>query len=109
MPEFGSPFSGLANDRKLTDKELVRAIRFMVAAEYEAVQLYMQLAESTDNKLAVEVLKDIADEERVHAGEFLRLLSKLAPDEEKFYTVGAKEVEDKIEKIKNEVPGKPLK
>lgn len=43
---------------------------FMVAAEYEAIQLYMQLAESTDNKLAVEVLKDIADEERVHAGEF---------------------------------------
>ena len=49
MPEFGSPFSGLANERKLTQKELIRAIRFMVAAEYEAVQLYMQLAESTDN------------------------------------------------------------
>jgi hypothetical protein len=26
----------------------------MVAAEYEATQLYMQLAESTDNKLAVD-------------------------------------------------------
>jgi hypothetical protein len=39
MPEIGSPFSGLTNDRKLTDTELVRAIRFMVAAEYEAVQL----------------------------------------------------------------------
>ena len=60
MPEFGSPFSGLANDRKLTDAELIRAIRFMVAAEYEAVQLYTQLAESTDDKLAREVLKDIA-------------------------------------------------
>jgi len=36
----------------------------MVAGEYEATQMYMQLAESTDNKLAVEVLKDIADEER---------------------------------------------
>jgi hypothetical protein len=23
MPEFGSPFSGLANDRKLTDEELI--------------------------------------------------------------------------------------
>jgi len=94
MPEFGSPFSGLANDRKLTDAELIRAIRFMVAAEYEAIQLYMQLAESTDNKLAVEVLKDIADEERVHAGEFLRLLRELAPDEEKFYAEGAEEVEE---------------
>ena len=100
MPEFGSPFSGLASDRKLTDEELIRAIRFMIAAEYEAIQLYMQLAESTDNKLAIEVLKDIADEERVHAGEFLRLLHALSPDEEKFYTEGAKEVEEEIEKIK---------
>ncbi|OHC79273.1 MAG: rubrerythrin [Rhodoferax sp. RIFCSPLOWO2_12_FULL_60_11] len=100
MPDFGSPFSGLANDRKLTDEELIRAIRFMVAAEYEAVQLYTQLAESTDNQLAVTVLKEIADEERVHAGEFLRLLHELAPDETKFYAKGAKEVEEEIKKMK---------
>lgn len=101
MPEFRSPFAGLANDRKLTDAELVRAIRFMIAAEYEATQLYTQLAESTDNKLAVQVLTEIADEELVHAGEFLRLLHQLAPDEEKFYVKGAKEVEEKIKKIKS--------
>ncbi len=100
MPEFGSPFSGLACDRKLSREELIRAIRFMVAAEYEAVQLYMQLAESTDHKLAIEVLKDIADEERVHAGEFLRLLKELAPDEDKFYVEGAGEVEEMMEKLK---------
>ena len=96
MPDFGNPFAGLEYDRKLTDEELVRAIRFMVAAEYEAVQLYMQLAESIDNELARAVLKDIADEERVHAGEFLRLLTELAPDEAKFYDEGAEEVEDII-------------
>ncbi len=100
MPDFGQPFSGLKKDRKLTHEELVRAIRFMVAAEYEAIQLYMQLAESTDNELAIDVLKDIADEERVHAGEFLRLLKELAPDEEKFYAEGAEEVEEEIEKRK---------
>ncbi len=100
MATFGSPFSGLANDRKLTDSELIRAIRFMVAAEYEATQLYMQLAESTDNKLAKEVLKDIADEELVHVGEFLRLLYELSPNEEKLYAEGAKEVETEIKKMK---------
>jgi len=100
MPEFGSPFAGQASDRKLTKEELVRAIRFMVAAEYEAIQLYMQLAESTDDKLAIEVLRDIADEERVHAGEFLRLLRELAPDEEKFYAEGAREVDDEIDKTR---------
>ena len=100
MPEFASPFSGLAADRKLTPEELIRAIRYLVAAEYEAVQLYMQLAESTDNALAKDVLVDIADEERVHAGEFLRLLKELAPDEERMYSEGAKEVEEMIEKLK---------
>jgi len=99
MPDFGTAFSGLANDRNLTHEELVRAIRFMVAAEYEAIQLYMQLAESTNNQLAAEVLKDIADEERVHAGEFLRLLYELEPDEEKFYAEGAAEVEEEIKKL----------
>ena len=102
MPDFGQPFSGMKKDRKLTEGELVRSIRFMVAAEYEAIQLYMQLAESTDNELAIEVLKDIADEERVHAGEFLRLLKELAPDEEKFYAEGAEEVEEEIESLKKE-------
>lgn len=106
MPEFGSPFSGVANERKLTDQELIRAIRFMIAAEYEAIQLYMQLAESTDNRLARAVLRDIADEERVHAGEFLRLLRELDPDEETFYAQGAKEVEAEIGKMKQGVAGK---
>ena len=96
MPEFANPFSGLKNDRKLTKEELIRAIRYMVSAEYEAIQLYMQLAESTDNELAQKVLKDIADEERVHAGEFLRLLHELSPDEQKFYDEGKEEVEEEF-------------
>ncbi len=100
MPEFGNSFSGLKNDRKLTNDELVRAIRMMIAAEYEAIQLYAQLAESTDNELAKAVLLDIADEEKVHAGEFLRLLHELAPDEEEFYKEGYEEVEEEIEKFK---------
>jgi rubrerythrin len=99
MPDFGSPFSGMANDRKLTKEELIRAIRFLIAAEYEAVQMYTQLAESIDDKLAIAVLKDIADEEIVHAGEFLRLLQELTPDEEKYYVEGAGEVEEVIEKL----------
>jgi len=99
MPTFGSPFSGLAEGKKLTHSELVRAIRFMVASEYEATQLYMQLAESTDHPLAIGVLTEIANEELVHAGEFLRLLHELAPDEARLYEEGAKEVEEKMKKM----------
>jgi rubrerythrin len=94
MPEFGNAFSGLAAERKLTHPELVRAIRMMIAAEYEAVQLYMQLAESIDNELAKTVLKDVADEEIVHAGEFLTLLKALEPSEAGFYAEGAEEVQE---------------
>ncbi len=99
MPEFSTPFSVLKNDRMLTRDELVRAIRFMIAAEYEAIQLYQQTAESTDNALAREVLLDIADEEKEHAGEFLRLLRELEPEEEEFYKEGYEEVEEMIAKV----------
>lgn len=102
MPEFSAPFSGLANNKKLNHAELIRAIRFMIAAEYEATQLYMQLAESTENKLAIKVLKEIADEELVHAGEFLRLLRELAPEEEGLYAKGEKEVKEIMKKMKKE-------
>jgi len=94
MPEFTNVFSGLNLDRKVTHNELIRAMRFNIAAEYEAVQLYMQLAESTDNKLAKKVLIDVANEEREHAGEFLRVLKELSPEEFEFYKNGEKEVEE---------------
>jgi len=100
MPEFTNPYAGLNAPRKLTKDELIRAIRFDVAAEYEAVQLYQQLADSTDDKIAQAVLRDVADEEVVHAGEFLRLLKHLSPDEEKLYEEGYKEVEDMMKKLK---------
>lgn len=100
MPEFSNPFTVLKSDKKLTHEEPVRAIRFMIAAEYEAIQLYQQTAESTDNELAMEVLIDIANEEKEHAGEFLRLLRELDPEEEKFYKEGYEEVEEMISKLK---------
>jgi len=99
MPEFAHPFSGMNSDRKLTTEEMARAIRYSISAEYEAIQLYMQLAESTDNELAREVLIDVANEEKVHAGEFLRLLKELAPDEEKFYQDGYEEVGEIMKKM----------
>lgn len=108
MPGFRSPFSGLAKDKRLTDAELIGAIRFMVAAEYEATQLYMQLAKSTENKLAIKILKDKADHECLHAGAFLGLLYELAPDEDMLYTKGVKEVETEIKRMKQRLPKKTI-
>jgi rubrerythrin len=99
MPEFAHPFGGNALDRKVTHEELIRAIRYSIAAEYEAIQLYMQLAESTDNQKAKTVLVDVANEEREHVGEFMRLLMELDPQEEKFYQEGREEVEELFKKL----------
>ena len=83
----------MAARRKLTHSELVRSIRFMIAAEFEAIQLYEQLAESTDNELARKVLLDITTEEKEHVGEFRHLLMLIAPGDEPDYEEGVHEAE----------------
>jgi uncharacterized protein len=94
MAEFANPFSGKVPGRKLTDEELIRAIRLNLAAEHEAVHLYMAHAQATDHPLARKVLIDIANEERVHAGEFQRLLEILTGDEDRWLAEGRREVDE---------------
>jgi uncharacterized protein len=94
MPEFVNPFTGVVPERRLTESELLRALRLNIAAELEAVHLYMAHADATDNELAKKVLIDVANEERVHAGEFQRLINILAKDEEAFLAEGAEEVNE---------------
>ena len=99
MPEFATPFVAMNAARKLTKDELVRTIRYNIAAEFEAIQLYMQLHDSIDDALAKKVLLDIANEEKEHAGEFMRLLRYLSPDEENFYKEGEEEVEEMMKEL----------
>ena len=77
MPEFSMPFAGKKSDRKLTKEELIRAIRFMIASEYEAVQIYMQAAESTDNEKAAgigaEHMYDVISDKILKAGNIISL------------------------------------
>ena len=99
MANFGTPFAGLASSKKLSKNELVRAIRFSIAAEYEAIQLYTQLADSIEDKIAIKVLMDVAKEEKVHAGEFLRLLKEIDSEEFVHYQEGTKEVEAMLKSL----------
>jgi rubrerythrin len=104
MPEFVNPFSGKIPDRPLTHEELIRAIRLDLAAEHEAVHTYLSHADATENPLAKAVLIDIANEERVHAGEFDRLISILTGDEDEYLSKGAREVDVMAAKIGQTVP-----
>lgn len=99
MPNFTNPFSQTIPDRKLTFPELIRAIRMNMAAELDAASLYEAHAEATDNPLAKKVFIDIANEERVHVGEFLELLKILLPDEEGWLNNGFDEVREMAEEV----------
>ena len=99
MADFINPYSGATLGRKMNLRELTRAIRLSLTAEQEAVHLYEALADASDNELAKAVLQEIANEERVHAGEFLRLLKILLPDEEALLEEGASEVDEKAEQL----------
>ena len=99
MPDFTKPFSGNVPSRMMTHEELVRAMRLNVAAEEEATFLYMAHAEATDNPLAKKVLIDIANEERVHVGEFNRLIQILTGDEDKWLADGAAEVDEMAQEL----------
>jgi rubrerythrin len=53
------------------DKEILRAA---IIAELDAVNLYEQMANLTDNKHIKTILLDIVREEKTHGGEFQTLL-----------------------------------
>jgi uncharacterized protein len=99
MPAFVDPFPGVVPGRKLTKRELLRGLRLSLSAEEEAVHLYEALADATDDELARAVLQDVANEERVHKGEFQRLISLLSPDEDTFMSEGANEVNEMREEL----------
>ena len=96
MPNFSNPFQGNKCEKTLDERELIRAIRFSIAGEFEAIQLYEQLAESITNKTVKQILLDISKEEEEHVGEFLKVLEMLKPDEIKTYEDGKSEVEEKF-------------
>jgi len=93
MPEFATPFSVKKSDRKLTKEELIRAIRFSIASEYEAIQLYEEIEESIENEETKRLLREVTGDEKEHAGNFLYLLKLLAPEEADSYREGGEEAE----------------
>ena len=71
------------------DKEILRTA---IIAELDAVNLYEQLADMTDNKGLRKVLLDIVRVEKTHIGEFQALLLKEDREQEKELDEGKKEV-----------------
>lgn len=76
------------------DREILRA---SIIAELDAINLYEEMANMTDNNNLKAVLLDIAREEKTHVGEFQTMLLRL--DEEQMIELekGREEVEELTE------------
>jgi rubrerythrin len=77
------------------DKEILRA---GIIAELDAINLYEQLADYTENKDIKKVILDIAKEEKTHVGEFQALLLKFDNQQVSELEAGRKEVEKELSK-----------
>ncbi|MDY6894388.1 MAG: demethoxyubiquinone hydroxylase family protein [Thermotogota bacterium] len=77
------------------DKEILRV---GIIAEYDAINLYEQMAAITENKDIKKVMLDVAKEEKEHVGEFQTLLLRLDKEQVEEMEEGKKEVEESIGK-----------
>lgn len=75
------------------DKEI---LRLGMIAELDAVSLYEQLADATDNLDMKKVLLDIAKEEKVHIAEFKTMLDKLDQEQIDMDKEGSDEVNEMV-------------
>ena len=71
--------------------EMLRAIKFAITSEFEAIQVYQKIMESSDDKRIISVLKEITDDEKHHVGGLYKLLEILSPADAKEYEYGAEE------------------
>ncbi len=72
----------------------VELVRIGIIAELDAINLYEQMASLAKSELVKRVFLDIAQEEKEHFGEFLRLLKDLDLEVEDALQHGAEEVEE---------------
>jgi rubrerythrin len=73
------------------DKEILRAA---IIGELDAINLYEEFANMTDNEDLKSVLLDVAGEEKTHVGEFQTMLLRMDNEQEIELGKGKKEVEE---------------
>ena len=73
------------------DKEILRAA---IIGELDAINLYEQFANMTENPDLKSVLMDIAGEEKTHVGELQTMLLRMDNEQEIELDKGKKEVEE---------------
>jgi rubrerythrin len=84
---------------KINQKDLNKQIlRAAIVAELDAISLYEQMADLTENDEVRRVLLDVAKEEKTHVGEFQTLLLEQDEEQVRELEAGKKEVEEELRK-----------
>ncbi|MDY0387550.1 MAG: ferritin family protein [Methanolobus sp.] len=76
------------------NKEILRAA---LIAELDAINLYEQMADMTENDEVKRVLLDVAKEEKTHIGEFQTLLLRMDKEQVEELEAGRVEVEEELQ------------
>ncbi len=72
----------------------LQILRIGMIAELDAVNLYDRLAQLASSPQVTKLMKDVAQEEKVHAGEFETLMERIDPTYEEAEKEGEKEVDE---------------
>lgn len=79
MVQFGDPFVGNV-PKRLSQAELLQALRVDLAGELEAIVGYEAHAQSTDDQRVKQILYSIRDEEIQHTEMLTKLIELLDPN-----------------------------
>jgi rubrerythrin len=94
LNELFIEFNQLVASKKGKEKDVAIA-RLAMIAELDAANLYEQMIPQVADKDLKEILQDVANEEKVHVGEFEYVLEKLDPQWDEYEDEGEEEAENK--------------
>ena len=96
--EFTSIKDLLGSDNKLSPINMKSAIRLSIASEEDATSLYEQIARATDDPQIKKLMIDIANQQKVHAGQFKKLLNDRDPNNITKQKQGYRQARQKIDR-----------
>lgn len=94
--DFSSILPILQSEKFLDDQEVQNVLRLSLSAEEDATQLYETISKKLKDENFRKLFQDVADEEKVHVGEFEALLDMVDPTNKELTEKGKEEAESKV-------------
>jgi rubrerythrin len=83
MWEFANAFNTSNLEHPIEGEKIVEALCLLISSTQEAIDHYNALADACENPLACEILRNVADKERLHISELGRIISIVDANQER--------------------------